>query len=207
MNLAAVGMSVDCSASHVATKDAQERQRGLSLTRLGRWCLRLAPTCVMLELETLQRVSSLGVLGGEMRTRLDPNARHEMMSRFRKRNSGPELALRRELRALGVRYSAYPDLFGSPDIVLKGTRTVIFVHGCFWHGCPHHYRRPQTSQQYWTEKLERNWARDRRVARKLRRGGWSVLTVWECEVNRSARRVAERIFGRANANRHRAQEL
>lgn len=82
---------------------------------------------------------------------------------------------------------------GKPDLVLARLRAVIFVHGCFWHqhDCPRGDRRPATNTGYWHAKLQRNVERDRRTVRELRRDGWAVLVVWECEL------------GRAGGGRHR----
>jgi hypothetical protein len=80
---------------------------------------------------------------------------------------------------------------------------LVFVHGCFWHGCPKHYRRPQSRTDYWDAKLLGNKLRDRRVAARLRRAGWSVIVVWECDVEKDTEaqaarieRTAERLAGR-----------
>jgi DNA mismatch endonuclease (patch repair protein) len=90
-------------------------------------------------------------------------------------------------------FSKYTKLPGTPDITFVRSRAVVFVHGCFWHGCPQHYRPPKTSLDYWIPKLARNQARDRVVRRRLRDEAWSVLTVWECQVKKDPMRVARRI--------------
>lgn len=100
------------------------------------------------------------------------------------RSKGNRSTEERLLRALvqsnieGWRLQA-KDLMGQPDFVFDNERVVVFVDGCFWHGCPHCYRRPNSSQEYWDEKVKRNIARDRRVSAKLRRDGWSVIRIWE----------------------------
>jgi len=71
------------------------------------------------------------------------------------------------------------DLPGRPDIVLPRRGVVIFVHGCFWHGCPRHGTIPRNNRAWWSAKIEANRARDRRKADALRRAGWRVLTIWE----------------------------
>ena len=118
-----------------------------------------------------------------------------LMSRVRRANTGPELVTRRVLRAQGYRFRLHaPDLPGSPDVVLLNYRTAIFVHGCFWHGhgCKRGSKRPATNVAYWTQKLDRNQRRDRRVVRQLRRLGWRVVTVWECET-RNLERLSNRL--------------
>jgi DNA mismatch endonuclease (patch repair protein) len=73
---------------------------------------------------------------------------------------------------------------GNPDIVLAKWKTVIFVHGCFWHGCPRCYRGhrvPKTNREFWLSKVKKNRARDSRSSEALTSSGWRVVTIWECE--------------------------
>jgi DNA mismatch endonuclease (patch repair protein) len=116
------------------------------------------------------------------------------------KNTGPEVAVRRALHALGLRFRLHrKDLPGSPDIVLPKWGTAIFVHGCFWHGhgCAKG-QPPKSRQEYWVPKIETNRQRDRQSEDRLRQLGWNVLTVWQCET-RDAGTIAERmrsaIFG------------
>ena len=106
------------------------------------------------------------------------------MRRVGRRDTKPEMLVRRMLTARGLRYRLHRrDLPGSPDIVFPGRRKAIFVHGCFWHrheGCAR-ATVPATRAAYWAEKFRRNVARDRVVATHLREEGWAVLTLWECE--------------------------
>jgi len=115
-----------------------------------------------------------------------PISRSENMSRIRGKNTQPELKVRRALWAAGLRYRLYDkSLPGNPDLVFPGRRTVIFVHGCFWHcheGC-NKFRIPKTRTNWWTKKLNRNKARDAEVAAALEAEGWRVIVVWECEVD------------------------
>jgi DNA mismatch endonuclease, patch repair protein len=131
--------------------------------------------------------------------------RSERMSRIRQRHTGPELQVRRGLHALGLRFRLHPqDLPGRPDIVLPKYRTVIFVHGCFWHG--HHCRaggRPTSNKSFWVSKIDANRKRDLRKSRALRKLGWRVLTVWECQLKRStiATRCIERLHSTVKQQR------
>jgi DNA mismatch endonuclease, patch repair protein len=117
----------------------------------------------------------------------DSRKRSELMSRVRSRDTGPELHVRRLLHAMGYRFRLHPaDLPGKPDIVLPRYRTAIFVNGCFWHGhrdCGA-AKRPQTNVDFWNEKIDGNIARDKRKVGQLRRSGWKVIVVWECDVSR-----------------------
>lgn len=107
------------------------------------------------------------------------------MARIRKKNTKPEIRVRRLLHEMGYRFRLHAsDLPGTPDIVFRSKRLVIFAHGCFWHqhGCKL-TRRPKTNLAHWLPKLERNIARDRAAQVRLKALGWRVLTVWECEVD------------------------
>lgn len=111
--------------------------------------------------------------------------RSERMKRVRDCNTKPELAVRRLTHAMGYRYRLHQrDLPGKPDMVFPGRKKVIFVHGCFWHGhsCKHGDRRPATNIGYWEKKIARNVERYSTQVESLKGGGWSVLTVWECEM-------------------------
>jgi DNA mismatch endonuclease (patch repair protein) len=115
---------------------------------------------------------------------LTQDARRALMARIRGKDTKPELAVRRELHALGYRYRLHArGLPGSPDLVFPGRRKVIFVHGCYWHAhdCRHGLRRPSTNSVFWQGKAEANRARDRRKAEELLEAGWDVAVVWECE--------------------------
>jgi len=107
--------------------------------------------------------------------------------RVRSKNTGPELLVRRALWSAGIRYRLHPKrLPGHPDLVLHGKRSVILVHGCFWHrheGCAR-CRTPKTRVEWWTEKFSRNVTRDLEVRAQLEAEGWRVFTIWECETER-----------------------
>src|SRR5262245_15292501 len=110
--------------------------------------------------------------------------RSQIMGMVRGRNTGPELVVRRVLRAMGCKYKLHlRSLPGSPDIVFPTRQKAIFVHGCFWHrhrNCSN-ARVPKTRKAFWIAKLEGNRRRDRRVGQNLRRRGWRAMTVWECQ--------------------------
>ena len=111
--------------------------------------------------------------------------RSEVMRAVKGRDTKPEIALRKKLFALGYRYRLnVKTLPGKPDIVFPKHKTVIFVHGCFWHGhdCKRGSRAPKQNAEYWREKIARNKARDKKNAADLEKLGWRVVTVWECEL-------------------------
>lgn len=106
------------------------------------------------------------------------------MSTIRTKGTAPETSVRKALRRLGVMAKTNAShLPGSPDLLVSQEGAAIFVHGCFWHrhrGCRYAYM-PKSNVPFWTAKFEANVRRDIRVARRLRRLGWRVLTVWECQ--------------------------
>ncbi len=113
--------------------------------------------------------------------------RHRNMAVIRSASTEPEILLRHALWRHGFRYRVNDKrLPGSPDIVLPKYRTVVFVHGCFWHGhkgCGK-FVIPKTNTEFWTNKIARNQERDQEVWRKLEAKGWSVVIVWECELDK-----------------------
>jgi DNA mismatch endonuclease (patch repair protein) len=122
--------------------------------------------------------------------------RSEVMARIRGKDTQPELAVRRALHRLGFRFRLHVmSLPGRPDIVLPKFRTVLQVRGCFWHA--HHCLGGRVPPgKYWSEKLARNQARDRRTDRRLRTLGWQVRTIWECRVRRwTERQIGDVLTG------------
>lgn len=120
---------------------------------------------------------------------LTPKERSARMRLVRSQNTRPEMTVRRLLHGMGYRYRLHDRRMpGSPDLVFGARRKVIFVHGCFWHSHPRcrFARLPKSRLSYWIPKLEANRARDKRNARALRKRGWRVLVVWECELPRQA---------------------
>ncbi|WP_096363755.1 very short patch repair endonuclease [Thiohalobacter thiocyanaticus] len=115
------------------------------------------------------------------------------MGRVKQRNTGPEVALRRALWQRGLRYRLHLQLPGHPDIVFTQRKIVVFVDGCFWHGCPLHGTMPKTNQEYWAAKIARNIRRDAEVDQTLRAMGWRVVHVWEHEIKQDLEAVSERI--------------
>ncbi|MGH2346387.1 MAG: very short patch repair endonuclease, partial [Chloroflexota bacterium] len=110
--------------------------------------------------------------------------RRLVMSHVKGRDTKPEVKVRKLLHGLGYRFRLHrKDLPGKPDIVLPKYRSVVLVHGCFWHGhpgCPRSSR-PSTNVEFWNRKIDGNMARDQAAYGELARLGWAVLVVWECE--------------------------
>lgn len=116
--------------------------------------------------------------------------RSEIMSRVRSKDTGPEMLVRRLVFAMGYRYRLHAkDLPGKPDLVFRRRRKIIFVHGCFWHrheGCAL-ARLPKSREEFWIPKLEANRERDERNRKELKKAGWKVLTIWECQLDDTGR--------------------
>jgi DNA mismatch endonuclease (patch repair protein) len=109
--------------------------------------------------------------------------RSEQMARIRGRNTRPEQLLRSALWRAGLRYRLRHRLpVGRPDLVFPGAHVAVFVDGCFWHGCPEHYVRPRSRQDFWAKKLRENVERDIRQTTELEEIGWRVVRIWEHEV-------------------------
>ena len=122
---------------------------------------------------------------------MTPEQRHRCMAAVKGKDTKPEMIVRRYLHSLGYRYGLHnKKLPGSPDLVIRKYKTVIFIHGCFWHGhegCKYS-RLPKTNESFWKEKISVNRKRDEQSKEQLEKSGWTVLTVWECDLkNRELR--------------------
>ncbi|MBK7559082.1 MAG: DNA mismatch endonuclease Vsr [Chitinophagaceae bacterium] len=107
------------------------------------------------------------------------------MSRIKGKDTKPEMLVRRFLHANGYRYKLHDkQLPGKPDIVLPKYKTVIFVHGCFWHGHANckYFVVPKTRTKWWLNKIKRNKSNDKKAVKALKINGWKVITVWECKL-------------------------
>ncbi len=119
-------------------------------------------------------------------------SRSENMARIRGALTKPGVALGKALRAAGIHARAnVRGIPGRPDLALKKAKLVIFVDGCFWHGCPEHYVRPRTRPDFWANKLRENTARDVQQTNALLNSGWVVLRFWEHEVEVDLSRVVD----------------
>ena len=110
------------------------------------------------------------------------------MSQIRSGNTKPELLVRKFLHANGFRYKLHDKtLPGKPDIVLPRYKTIIFIHGCFWHGHTNckYFVVPQTRTQWWLDKINRNKANDAKAVKALKKAGWKIITVWECKLKQA----------------------
>jgi len=123
-------------------------------------------------------------------------AARAVMQGNKRRDTRPEIALRRGLHARGYRYRVdYPPVPGlrrRADVVFTRRRVAVFVDGCYWHGCPEHYAAPVTNAAYWSGKVARNRARDADTDARLREAGWRPVRVWEHEPVEAAIAAVER---------------
>lgn len=119
--------------------------------------------------------------------RISPEKRSWNMSRIKSKNTTPERIVRSFLHEKGFRFRLHcKNLPGSPDIVLKKYKTVIEVRGCFWHrhpGC-RQATTPSTNVEFWREKFKRNVARDRNTEKQLKKLGWNLIVVWQCDLKK-----------------------
>jgi len=114
---------------------------------------------------------------------LNQEKRSWNMSRIKSKDTSPEILVRKYLYSKGMRYRLYKRLPGKPDITIEKYKTVIFIHGCFWHhhkGCKRS-NIPKSNTEYWENKIQNNIMRDERNQEKLIELGYKVLTIWECE--------------------------
>ncbi len=128
-----------------------------------------------------------------------PEKRSWIMSRIRGTNTKIDLKMKKLLEENKIKFEMYPKMFGNPDFVLKNKQIIIFCDGDFWHGYKYNEKK-KLSKKYWRNKIETNMKRDKRITRKLRRDGWSVLRFWEHDIekrtdvciNRILRKIREK---------------
>lgn len=130
--------------------------------------------------------------------------RSAVMARIRSRgNRDTELRMILLFRLYGLTgWRRHLDLPGRPDFAFRRQRLAIFIDGCFWHGCPQHFRMPKSRRDYWSAKIASNRLRDRRVTRELRRRGWAVIRLWEHDItNKASLRTMTKLRDRIHACR------
>jgi len=116
---------------------------------------------------------------------LTPSQRHTVMSHNKGKDTNPEISVRRLIHSLGLRYRLHRrDLPGCPDMVFPGKKKVIFINGCYWHrhNCKKGRSMPETRKKFWQAKFERTVERDKKNYKALKKLGWQVLVLWECQL-------------------------
>jgi DNA mismatch endonuclease (patch repair protein) len=123
------------------------------------------------------------------------------MATYRQRDTGPERELRSAMFRHGLRYFVHrpplPSLRTRADVIFPRARVAVYVHGCFWHGCPHHGTWPRHNAEWWREKIQKNQARDRATTEALKDAGWAAVVVWEHEdLEQAASEIADLVASR-----------
>lgn len=119
-----------------------------------------------------------------MADKFSKEKRSDIISKITGKETKPEILVRRFLFAAGFRFRKnVVNLLGKPDIVLSKYNTIIFVHGCFWHGhtCKQG-KLPQSNHKFWKQKIEKNIERDKQIIAQLEKDGWTVIIIWQCEI-------------------------
>jgi len=168
--------------------EASEREPG-GLDRVSRPLFPLYAACqgTLRRIRPEQAANFEKILWGRPRLvdHVKPEKRSQMMAAVRSKDTKPEMAVRRLVHSMGFRYRLHQaSLPGKPDLVFASRRKIILVHGCFWHrhrGC-RYTTTPKTRTAFWNQKFCANMERDRLTLRTLKRMGWSVKTVWQCEL-------------------------
>jgi len=124
-------------------------------------------------------------------------ATRNVMRANKRSNTQPELRIRKLVHAAGLRYridtKPEKDLNRRADIVFRQAKVAVFIHGCFWHGCPRHFKSPKTNKRFWETKIERNIQRDKETRNILRKRGWRVIEIWEHQSSESGARSIVRV--------------
>ncbi|MEC4848999.1 MAG: very short patch repair endonuclease [Nitrosarchaeum sp.] len=121
-----------------------------------------------------------------------PEKRSWVMSRIRGTNTKIDIKMKKMLQENKIKFEMYPKMFGNPDFVIRKKKIIIFCDGDFWHGYKYHEKK-RLPKKYWRDKIETNMRRDRRITRKLRRDGWSVLRFWEHDIEKKTNTCINRI--------------
>jgi len=116
-----------------------------------------------------------------------------IMSRIRSKNTKIDLKMKQVLSKSGYKFEMYPKMFGSPDFAIRSKKIIIFCDGDFWHGYKYHEKK-KPAKKYWRKKITSNIKRDRSVSRRLRRDGWSVLRLWEHDINGNPEKCRRKIM-------------
>ena len=121
-----------------------------------------------------------------MADRFAPEKRSEIMSKVRSKWTAPEMFIHNKLKGNKIRHEMHPKLVGSPDMLIIKTKTLVFIDGCFWHGCKEHGSLPKSRLEYWEPKIRGNIKRDSTNRRRLKRMGYNVLRIWEHQAKDSS---------------------
>jgi len=119
-----------------------------------------------------------------MADNLTKKQRSYTMSQIRSKWTKQEKLAHSYLKRMKIKHRMHPKIEGNPDIILPDKKIAVFLHGCFWHKCPKHYKEPKTKRRYWLPKIEKNVIRDKKNINLLRKDGWKVIIIWEHELKK-----------------------
>lgn len=117
-----------------------------------------------------------------------------IMSRIKSKWTTQEKKIHNYLKSKKIKHKMHPKIPGSPDIILPGKKIAIFLHGCFWHKCPRHYREPKSNRKYWLSKIDKNVERDKKNIKLLKRNGWKVIKIWEHDIVKNLEEWVEEVL-------------
>lgn len=117
------------------------------------------------------------------------------MSQIRSKNTSIDLKMKEILTSLNCNYQMYPKIYGNPDFILNDQKIAIFCDGDFWHGYKY-FEKKKPAKKYWKNKIETNMLRDKKISRKLRREGWSVLRFWEHDLKKRNDKCINKILSK-----------
>ena len=130
---------------------------------------------------------------------VDRETRSKIMSRIRQRGSAMEREFVKAIRGAGIKYRKNVRIYGTPDMILVGSKILIFLDSCFWHGCRYHCRKPKSNTPFWNrEKLTRNRRRDAKVTRFYRKRGFVVLRFWEHQIRKDLNACIDKVRSALN---------
>lgn len=124
---------------------------------------------------------------------LTKEQRSRTMSKIRSKWTSQEKKIHNYLKALKIKHKTHPNMSGNPDLILTNSKTAVFLHGCFWHKCPKHYKEPKTNITYWLPKIEKNVERDKINSKFLKSEGWRIVRIWEHDLKNNFEKSLERI--------------
>ena len=119
-----------------------------------------------------------------MADNLTKEQRSHCMSKIRSKWTNPERLIHNHLKGRKIKHKMHPAIEGNPDILLKDSNTVIFLHGCYWHKCPKCFKEPKTNEEYWVQKIENNVKRDKKYKRSLKKMKYNIITIWEHQIKK-----------------------
>ena len=126
--------------------------------------------------------------------KLTKKQRSYCMSKIRSKWTKQEIKVHNWLKGNKIKHKMHPKIEGNPDIIFEDRKTVVFIHGCFWHKCPKCFKKPKSNIEYWDQKIGKNVKRDKKNERTLRKNGWRIIKLWEHEIKKNFKNVMGRLI-------------